>query len=312
MKKLLSTMIILTALLILCGISSAKPFSKALPPVNAYSAGLGMAGVAVGNDPATLYWNPGGVGLTNQIAVDISMAAAGFESPGNWSFIMLNSSDIDGNRIGFGLLRNFSEFEDKKEYKSYTVSLPLSSSFQSGSLPVGISVKYITENIEGDGWHHGMSLDFGSMWNPGGGVVFGYSTLNAVGSALRSFSHESWFGASWGADGQPISFSSQFRADELTDWDYISKHYSVGMNYAPRSMIAEFTQTNLFEFRGGYLVDGDEKWASFGIEVIKGENDSHIAYTMMVDPVGWKNRAHYISYGYSKIAAKKPALWQGR
>ncbi len=312
MKKLLSTPVILAALLLFSGLVSAESLNKALPPVNAYSAGLGMAGVAVASDPATLFWNPGGVGMTNLIAVDISMAAPEFETPGNWSFIMLNSSDIDGNRIGFGLFRNFSEFEDKKRYKSYAVSLPLSHGFQSGSFPIGLSVKYIAENIEDEGWHHGMALDFGTMWNPGGGVTFGFSTLNAVGSALRSFNQESWFGASWGDEDQPLSFSTQFRADDLTDWDYISKHYSVGVNYAPSSMMAEFTQSNRFEFRGGYLKDGDYGWASFGIEMTQAENDSHIAYTMMVDTDGWKNRAHYISYGYSKSAAKKPALWPGR
>lgn len=312
MQKLLSTSIILTALLIFAGLASADPLSKALPPVNAYSAGLGMAGVAVANDPATLYWNPGGVALTNQLAVDISMASTGFESPGTWSFIMMNSSDEDGNRIGFGLFRNFSEFEDLQIFKSYMVTLPLSHSFQSGNFPIGLSVKYITEKIEDGDWHHGLAFDFGTMWNPGGGVTFGFSTLNAAGSALRSFSRESWFGASWGGKDQPLSFSTQFRADDLTDWDYTSRHYSIGVNYAPHSLLAEFGQSSHYEFRGGYLKSGDDNWASFGIEVIQSANDSHIAYTLMVDPDGWKNRAHYISYGYSKTSAKKPALWPGR
>ena len=43
---------------------SAKPIPYAIPPVNAFTAGIGGAGVAVTDDPAVVYWNPAAFGAS--------------------------------------------------------------------------------------------------------------------------------------------------------------------------------------------------------------------------------------------------------
>jgi len=285
----------------------ADPIPKALPPINAFSAGIGCTGVAVPNNPATLYWNPGGLGLMKQLAVDFTVVVPTLEGPGSWAFLMANSVSDQGERFGFGLIRRHARWDEESTFKSFTVMLPLSHSFKSGNIPIGVTLKMISEKFDNGDWHYGLTLDTGTLWRSRNGIHLGFSSLNIAGSDLRAFKLESWFGASWHTDKQPITLAMQIRVDRPFDWSYINRHYNIGIDYAIFSSRMYLSgKANTYKIRGGYLHDDENAWFSAGFEVKFANSNNHTAYTMVVNPDGWEDRAHFLSYGYSVKSIGKP------
>ncbi len=295
----------LTFALLLPPSTLADPTPYVYPPVNAYSVGMGSAGVALAHDPSIIFWNPGGIGLLDRLAVEFSMASSGLESPGSWAFIMANSSDNDDNRFGLGIIRQHSEL-DESTYKSYTVLLPLATSLKTNSLPIGMTVKMLSEKLNDEDWHFGAGIDFGVMWQTKTGMLLGLSRLNIFGSSLRSYERQTWFGFGWEKKDFPVKMGAQCRLDRPLDLDYINQHYRTGVEIDLTDDKQTAKKEYQYSVQTGFIREGDTNYLSGGISALKIADSVHFSYSMGVDTRTWSHRIYMLTYGYSSLIKKQP------
>lgn len=280
----------------------ADPLPDELPPINAFTAGLGFAGVALTSDPGTVFWNPAGLGSSDVMAVDFTAAAPTLETPGSWSFLVANSSSQEGSRFGFAAIRRHF-VTDSSEFKSFQLLTPLSYGFKAGVFPVGISMKFICENKnDADDWNYGMAFDAGALWITPTGFTFGASVHNFAGSNLTAFERKSWLGFSWGTDESPLLLNTQICADRLTDPDFITSNFSVGM----RALFFESLPTVV----AGFMRSDGNDWATLGVGYNNVKDNTTIEYTYVINPVGWEDAGHFLTYSWGLFparGARKPA-----
>lgn len=281
----------------------ADPIYKGQPPVNAFSAGIGFSGVGLVGDPSVLYWNPAGLSAIDQLSVDFTVAAPVVESPGSWSFLIANSSSGEGGRFGMILMRQHI-LTDDMTYKVFQFNTPLSYGFSTGQLPVGVTLKFISESLEEDNWHYGVSFDLGMQWITNSGLILGIASLNIAGSDLQAFENESWFGISWGKSTDRIMLTSQFRIDDPFSPTGISDNYKFGLSVK--------LYESLPAIRSGFSRTSDGKRITVGISYQREKQNTHIEYSLSTDPGDWENRAHFLTYGYAVGSSySKPSVRRG-
>lgn len=247
------------------------------------------------------------MGSNNLLAACFTIAATEVESPGSWSFLMMNNAAVEDSKFGLALIRRYEQY-DQSIIKSFTTILPFSHGFSTGKIPVGISLKIISEKIDDGGWHYGLSFDTGVLYTADNGVSFGLSKLNVAGSDLRAYNSESWFGMSWTSKTSPVAFAVQSGFERPFDFSYLSKHFSTGMNYKLYESGLRFGNLDhSWEIQGGYFRIDSDRWWTVGIESINMDSDTYIGYSLTVNSDGWKKRVHFITYGYNVRSGKSPS-----
>ncbi len=274
---------------LLCNPVEAEPLPYDIPPVNAFTAGIGGAAVAVTDNPAAIYWNPSCFGVTEMMEVDFSVAASKLESPGSWSFLIANSSTGGDGRFGMGIIRRHA-IKNGEKFRSFQVIFPVAHQFGAGLFPIGVSVKFISENYDDSGWKYGMSFDAGAMLVLPTGFKVGYSAQNLVGGDLRAFRSKSWLGASWGGGDFPILVAGQIRAERLRRRTYTTDNFNIGLEISPLP--------ELPELRGGWLRAEGEGRLTMGFSYKLGKENARLEYALVVDPDGWDETTHFVTYSW--------------
>ncbi|MDP8241046.1 MAG: hypothetical protein P9X24_18295 [Candidatus Hatepunaea meridiana] len=280
---------------IVSGFAVANPLPDDIPPINAFTVGIGGAAVAVTNNPAIIYWNPAGISISNLMSVDFTLASSKVESPGTWSFLLVNSASDVGARFGMGLIRR-NVVKNDEEFQSFQFIIPLSHSFKTGMFPVGMSMKFISERLDGASWKYGMAFDTGILVLLPTGFKIGLSTQNISGSNLRSFGSKSWIGVSWGGDGLPILVSGQMRTERPRSRKYNSENFNVGLNIFPLPQYPEI--------RGGWMRSRGKNRLTMGLSYYFKKEDARIDFTLVVDHKDWGNQAYFLTYGWGLIPTK--------
>ncbi len=302
----------------LCLTAGADPLPRVFNPVSSYSAGMGFCGVAIPMNPATIFWNPGGLGIMEKLSVDFTVATPSVDFPGNWSMAMANSSSAAGGRYGLGITRRSVEWNDEYNLTSFSVVMPFSYGFLSGSLPMGVSLKLIGEEFQHvqtnreDGWHYGTAVDIGGLWVFGSGVKVGYARHNIIGGNLSDFESETWFGASWNSADDKLTFTVQSRFDKPLDWSYLRNGMSFGVNYDFGGVGNIFQkQERNCELRGGYKIEGEKAWFTAGFAYIRLDDNWQMGWAGCFNKNDWKDQAHFLNMGYSIDFSKPPSSKSG-
>ncbi len=285
-------------LLVPAGVGAGS-IDGAFTPINAYSAGVGFAGVGTPTDPSTVYWNPAGLSLIDQMAVQFTLAAPGMETPGSWAFLVANSSSGEGSCFGLALLRHQAH-RDGAEFKSFQVNAPLAYGFKAGRFPVGITFKFISESVAGGDWRYGLAFDLGTIAAAPGGFTVALTCFNAAGSGLSSFKSQNWLGFSWGNPRAPVRFAAQVRVDRLFASGGSGENFSLGADLRTGGKVPAL--------RTGILKRDGETYLTFGFAYQRKRHRPRLEYTLILDPDGWKSRAHLLTYNYSfRPEASKPS-----
>lgn len=299
MQKLFGTL--LTTLVGICGlvigIAQAAPLPDCLPPVNAFTVGIGGAAVAVTDNPGVIFWNPAGFGVSEVVETDFTIASAKLELPASWSFLIANSAS-GGGKFGLAMIRRHS-FKNNDEYKSFEMIFPLSHQFKAGMIPVGVSVKFISEQWEGSDWKSGMAFDTGMMFITPTGFKFGLTVKNISGSDLSTFRSQTWAGVSWGGEEYPILVSGQVRAERLRSRKYTTDNFNVGMNVTLFSWLPEI--------RTGWVRSAGEGRLTIGLCHRLVKSNAKIEYSFSTIPDGWAEKVHILTYGWG-IKPLAPSL----
>ena len=195
MKKIIITIIILSLL----GISLfAEVFAKTGTAslqflklgIDARAIGMGEAYTAVSNDISSVYWNPGGLALTDQTQI--------FVSHTNWvaeTYHEFVAASVSNNYGYFGLFASFfytSPMEETSEdtflptgrefyFTNLAAGLTYSNAF-TDKFSFGLTAKYLREDIAED-FVNSYSFDFGTMYNTR------YKNIT-IGMALKNFGPE--------------------------------------------------------------------------------------------------------------------------
>ncbi len=284
----------------LAAILRAAPLPYAIPPVNAFSLGIGGGAVAITDDPSVVYWNPAGFGLANLMSVNFTVAAPRFETPVSWAFLVANSSTDEGSRSGFALIRRYAE-KDRVKFRSFQVILPLAHKFYRESIAFGFSMKFISERFDESSWNYGTAFDLGVMVILPLGLKLGFSSQNIIGSDLRSFGSKSWLGCSWGGRSSPVMLSAQMRADRLRNKSFNNENYNVGFR------LASFGK--LPELRGGLMRSKGEKWMTAGFAYLADNNkNAKLEYSLAVDPDNWGVKTHLLTLSWDLYSGGLPGF----
>lgn len=268
---------------------TAAPLPSYLPPVGALSAATGLASVAAADDPSIVYWNPAGLALMDQMTTQLTIASTHEGRPSSWSVLIANSLQGEGSRFGLGLIRRYST-NDAGEYRSFVVISPLSFAAGKRRLPVGLSLKFLSENF-GERWVYGMGLDAGAaLQSREGGMALAVSALNFAGANLRAFPSESWIGLRWGPNDPAISLAAQARLDRPFDGDYISRNYNAGVRWQATK--------SLPELRAGMIRSGVIVHYTAGLGYDRPSNNQ-LEYALVWNRDDAADRIHFLTYGYS-------------
>ena len=271
----------------------ASPLNGELPPINAFNAGIGFAGVAVPDDPAFIYWNPAGLAMLRQRSINFTIAAPKFESPGSWSFLMANKEFGGNANFALGFIRRQVRLEDqtdRTDYHSFEIIAPMAYTIGLKNTPVGISLKFISEQVKDGEWKYGAACDVGIMQRLGSGLFLGFAVRNLIGSHLRSFGTESWLGGSLGDDDSPVLIACQVRTDRPFDRNDLSRNYGYGARIRLRD--------DLPELRGGYLRREDSGLITAGIGY-RTETYVRFEYTILIKIDDRSDATHFLTYSYS-------------
>ena len=189
-----------------------------------------------------------------------------------------------------GIIRQHA-VKNEKKFRSFQAIFPLARSLSAGLFPIGVSVKFISENYDDSGWKYGISLDAGAMLVLPTGFKIGYAVHNVIGSDLRAFGSESWLGASWGGGGFPILVTGQVRAERLRSRTHTTENFNVGLEIAPLP--------ELPELRGGWLRASGEGRLTMGASYRLRKQNARLQYALVVDPDGWDDAIHFITYSWT-------------
>ncbi|MDP8228463.1 MAG: hypothetical protein P9M15_03325 [Candidatus Electryoneaceae bacterium] len=286
-------LILIVWLVVIASPLVASPLDGELPPINAFNSGIGLAGVAVPDNPSFVYWNPAGLAFLSQRSIDFTAAAPKAETPGSWSFLIANKEYGGNSNFAFGIIRRQVRLEDQTDridYRSFEVIAPMSFKLGMKDTPVGISLKFISERVRDGEWKYGAACDVGVMQRLGSELYIGFAVRNLIGSHLRSFGSESWLGGSLGGDDDPILIACQVRMDRPFDRNYMSRNYGYGARFRLRD--------DLPELRTGYLRRDDSGWITAGLGY-RTETYTRIEYTLLVQVDDSRDATHFLTYGYS-------------
>jgi len=283
------------------GAVRGSPLPYCMPPVNAFTAGIGGAAVAVTDDPSAIYWNPAAFAASELMQVDFTVATPKLEMPASWSFLVANSSVKGGGRFGLGAIRRSAEKPNGEKFRSFQVNIPISHAFSAGIVPVGVGLKFISENYGNAGWKSGMAVDAGAMLVLPTGFKIGYAVHNLIGSDLRAFPSMSWLGLSWGGGEFPILVAGQVRAERLRHRTYTTNNFNIGAEIAPVPSIPKI--------RIGWLRAKGEGRMTTGVSYKFKKENARLEYSLIVNPDDWNKTGHFITYSWG---LKPPESVKGR
>ncbi len=261
-----------------------------LPPVGAYSAGIGYASLAVFDDPSMVYWNPAGLAVANIGLVQFSLASHTGALAGSWSALIASGNSGSDSRFGLGLIRRHS-VNFAGEFTSFECIAPLSYVGPDRTVPIGFSMKFQTENY-GSRWVYTMGLDAGAAYiTRDKGLTVAVSTKNVFGGRLQAFPHESWIGAALGSDTTALRFSIQARFDRPLHYNYMSQNYSIGGR-----LLASQTMPQL---RMGVIHGEGKLRYSAGIGYAAPRSSGRFDVAVIFDPKNSGDRTYFLTYGIS-------------
>jgi len=276
--------------ILLSAAAFALPLPPRLPPVGAYSAGIGFTSVAAFDDPSIIYWNPSALAMMNQMTAQLNLAAYTNARPTSWSALVVGASSRNDRAFGIGLIRRRST-NWAGEYTSVELISPMAFVSKERRYPAGFSFKLQSENY-GAKWVYGFRMDGAiSVVSRDEDFKVAFSTQNVIGGRLRAFPHESWAGVSLGNDTASLRFTLQCRFDRPFDKEYISQNYSAGFR---------MRQTEgPFEARGGLIRSGGVVRYATGFGYYNRLNQMRLDSAVIFDPENGDDRTYYMTIGYS-------------
>jgi len=276
--------------IVICTAVLALPLPPKLPPVGAYSAGIGFTSLAVFDDPSIIYWNPAALAMMNQMTAELNLTAYTNARPTSWSALAISASPRNDHPLAMGLVRRRST-NWAGEYTSVEFIYPMAFVAKERRFPAGFSVKVQSENY-GEKWVYGFRMDGGIGYvTHNQGFKAAISTQNVIGGNLRAFPHESWAGLAFGSDTASFRVSLQCRFDRPFDKEYMSQNYSVG---------ARLRQTDgPFEARGGIIRSGGVVRYATGFGYHNRLSMTLFDAAVIYDPDNGDDRTYYLSIGYT-------------
>lgn len=273
-------------------------------PVGSRAAGMGYAHVAVSDDAASFFWNPGAAAFSNKLEfmahrtnwiADIHLnSAAVTYNLGRWGVYGLNVTALD-----WGTLHGTRRADTDQGYEETGTFSPVSNAIGftyayriSGEFGVGVNVKYMYERLgstqvgsmaepeQATAEMNLMAVDLGTLYR------IGWHDLR-IGMSLRNFSNEEAYRVETfplpmtfrvGAAMNVLNLVEGLDDHSLTlAADFIhSRDYSERVNLG-----AEYGFTERFFLRGGYKVNYDlESFsAGAGVNVNVGGMYAHVDYS---------------------------------
>ena len=127
--------------------------------VGARVQGMGGSGAALPFEAVTVYYNPAGMYLQDRIAFDFSSGFDDLDWPGVWSFSYLKYNQHAQQGAGFGIYR--TKLPDSPSGGDAVAALIATVWKTPIGLPLGLSFKYINENMNGGDREHYFTGDAG-------------------------------------------------------------------------------------------------------------------------------------------------------
>ncbi len=284
----------LYAIIALCVLHSAliaAPFPYHLPPLSSASVGAGLATLAEGDDAATVFWNPAGIALMNQMSAQLTVTSFEGSKPASWSVLIANSAHGQASQFGLGFVRRRSS-NAGGEFTSFEVLNPLAYRGLRSNIAWGFTPKFVAENY-GDNWVYGMKIDLGvsMQTHRKSGMVLAFAMQNAIGSNLRAFQWDTWGGIKSGSEENRLRMYMQVRLDKPFKLDYISENYRIGARLMPSDPIGPEVRAGLIRERG--IVQ-----YTAGLGYPMGKKSSLIEYAIIMEPGDKNSFAHFLTYGY--------------
>jgi len=291
MNVRLSGLTYVLLLLLASASASASPFPYHLPPLAAASVGCGYATIADGNDPSTIYWNPAGIALMNQMSAQMTLTSFDGGSPASWSVLVANSARGESSQFGLGIIRRRSR-NGSGEFTSFEVSNPLAYRGLRSNVAWGFAPKFIGENY-GEKWVYGMKLDLGLSFETErkSGMTFALASQNCLGSNLRAFSWDTYGGVMSGSEENRLRMYMQARLDKPFNLDYLSQNYRLGAKLKPAEPLG-------IEFRVGLIRDKGLVQYTGGFAYPMGKKSNMIEYALIWTTSAKDSFAHFVTYGY--------------
>jgi len=266
------------------------PSAFALEPAGARIQSLGGAGVALPAETAAIYWNPAGIYYQDRLAVDMTLQFDKWEWPGNWGFSYLNYSHSARRGAGLGIYRMFIEAPADSLEDSDALATLLSTVYRSPvGLPLGLSLKYVNENWQGEGRKSYFTADVGSMLALGS-FHLGANFQSVTQPKSRIYPYQVLLGLSWIWE-QKATLACQATVHDWNDLEHLDEaDLRAGLEIAPFSVLA---------LQAGWRdVPGEKYWTGgFTLGAREGSGQLHFAYHW--HPSGDIDDRFFVGYNYS-------------
>jgi len=269
----------------------AAPFPFHLPPLSSSSVGSGLSTLAEGDDPSTVFWNPAGIAMMNQMSAQLTLTSFEGGKPASWSALVANSANRDASQFGLGLIRRHSS-NSAGEFTSFEVLNPLAYRGIRSKVAWGFTPKFVAENFDGK-WVYGMKLDAGVSLQTErtSGMTLAFVMQNFAGSNLRAFPWDSWGGLKSGSERNRLRMYLQVRLDKPFEFDYLSRNYRVGARLKPEDK-------KMPEVRAGLIRERGVGQYTAGLGYRAGGGTSLFEYAIVWNPDERSSFAHFLTYGY--------------
>lgn len=267
------------------------PFPNHLPPLTCSSIGAGYATIADGDDPSTIYWNPAGIALMNQMSMNLTISSYEGGKPASWSALIANSAHREASQFGIGFIRRHSS-NNAGEFTSFELLNPLAYRAERSHLAWGFTPKFVGENF-GEKWVYGIKLDGGISYQTErqSRMVLSLAMQNFAGSNLRAFKWDTWGGVKSGSDNNTLRVYIQTRLDKPFDMDYISRNYRIGARLE--------SENNYFpDLRAGILRDNGVVHYTGSFSYQTKSRTNIVEYALVWQPDKNNAIAHFITYAY--------------
>jgi len=274
-------------------IAASAPYH--LPPLSVSSIGSGYATLAEGNDASTIFWNPAGLALMNQMSAQLTLGLYDEQNhPTSWSLLFASNLSHAEGQFGLGIIRRYSE-NSSGEFKSFEVLNPLSFKGSRSTVAWGFTPKLAAENF-GEKWVYGLKLDAGVSLKTErkSGMVLAFAMQNFAGSNLRAFRWDSWGGFRSGSEANTFTMYVQTRMDKPFNAKYMSENYRIGGLLKPEDRRKP-------EVRMGLIRDRGVVQYTAGLTYRSVTSSTRIEYAIIWNPNEKQSFAHFLSYGFHVI-----------
>jgi hypothetical protein len=251
--------------------------------------GMGGAGAALSNEPATLYWNPAGLYFLDQIAADFTFQFRDLDWPENWGLSYANYSSSRRRGAGLGIYRSEIHSPDTLNFGD-AVAVLLATVYPTPiGLPIGMAFKYVNENWEDAGRENYFTLDLGTAYELGG-LYLGLAFQSVTQPQSQLHPYRVSLGASYRL-GEFLTLAAQ---ETVNDWSQIEDPDGADLRGG-----IEVSPGGLWSLRAGRWERPDQNYwtAGLGLGSTRGGARLHFAYHWPDGNDGEKGL--FISYVYS-------------